>query len=164
MIDHAIPKILRAVNLMTLNQKLDDDKSDPTVADMLGVLPKYTCSSNTSTGTSRGSTQSWTSFSLSLSRSAEKDQLCKPIKYFQHEIEADDQAAVCISASYSKASPCDRDNIFYYSPRKSSANAFEVPKTKSCRSIFHNKRGMNFITVVVYAQRGRHIFLSSRWS
>lgn len=77
---------------MTLNQKLNDNKSDPTVADMLGVLPKYTCSSNTST-------QSWTSFSLSLSRNAEKDQLCKPIKYFQHEIEADDQAAVCISAS-----------------------------------------------------------------
>lgn len=58
MIDHAIPKILRAVNLMTLNQKLDDDKSDPTVADMHGVLPKYTCSGNTSTATSRGSTQS----------------------------------------------------------------------------------------------------------
>ncbi|CAK9140415.1 unnamed protein product [Ilex paraguariensis] len=43
LVDHAIPKILRTVNFTTTMKKLDERGvvSDPTVADMLGVLPTY---------------------------------------------------------------------------------------------------------------------------
>lgn len=150
LIDHAIPRILRAVNPMTVKNLYasDEDESDPTVADMLGVsLPKNAATDNTSSSTlSSGSPNFFTdgSFSPKKSKTGRRGRLFLHTKS-HHEHEPDDQVTLSNSASHSKSQQLNIkassfDVLEVDSPGKFAANSLDR-KIKSYSGPLKTKSG-----------------------
>lgn len=148
LVDHAIPKILKAVDQPTARKVyMNRPQTDPTVADMLGVIPTYNLVYNTSTVMthssngvdSRSSQDTNDSFSLPstdkdqlnmasppITRNKPNDTFIRPNSQKIHH-EAEPRATFTPARSYSKSQPLNKVSKFEHieGPRKSSASPFE---------------------------------------